>query len=457
MSSILIIATFFAAFDQQLRRINIVSIYLLSIVIIGRITDGYFWSCLSSFISLLCVNYFFTYPYFAFNFTRAGYPITFAIMIATSLLVNLTTTQLKINSKIAEKQKQTAEVLYSIMQDLVSTDSKEEAIETMTSHLRQHLNTTVEFHENEEANQKEGLKDHWYFKPLSTPTQYYGTLVVDLTNIDIPITEFEHFLDLIVSRTSMLLEHLTLKEIQQQTLFESEKEKMRSNLLRAISHDLRTPLTTMLGSTSTLLDNGSRIDAKTSKELLLGMQKECEWLIHMVENLLSVTRICEGETRLTTTLEPAEEILASAVMKLKKRCPETDFRVTIPDELLLVPMDATLIEQVIINLCENSVYHSGSPSPIDLILERDKNFAVFTIRDYGRGLSPSQIEHLFDGYTSYSLDSKDTYKGMGIGLSICMTIIKAHNGMIQGYNNTNNEQKGASFAFSLPMEENNYE
>ena len=176
----------------------------------------------------------------------------------------------------------------------------------------------------------------------------------------------------------------------------------------------------------------------------------------MVENLLSLTRIREGETKLSQTLEPAEEIIASAIVKLKKRCPETNFRVTIPNELLMVPMDATLIEQVIINLCENAVYHSGCPSPIDIILEQRGNFATFTVRDYGRGLHTSQLNHLFDGYASYSKNIEDTHKGMGIGLSICMTIIKAHNGTIQGYNNIQ-EQLGASFVFSLPMEENNYE
>lgn len=123
----------------------------------------------------------------------------------------------------------------------------------------------------------------------------------------------------------------------------------------------------------------------------------------------------------------------------------------------MVPMDATLIEQVIINLAENSVHHSGCPSPIDITLSRSENNAVFQIRDYGRGLRPEQLDHLFDGYTSYSSQSQDSYKGMGIGLSICMTIIKAHNGTIRGYNNNTEKQGGACFEFSLPMEEFNYE
>lgn len=456
MISILLIATLFAAVDHQMHRVNIVSIYLLAIVIIARITTGYLWGILSSFLAILCINYFFIYPYFAFNFMLADYPSTFIIMAITALLINLTTAELKLHSKASESRRKNAEKLYSIMKDLIFIDSKAETIEITLSHLRSYFNTKVEFYPETSTENLKKRQGNWYLEPLVTPTKHYGAIAIDISNLTMSMTDFEHFLEIISSRTSMVLEHLDLQELQQQTLLDSEKEKMRSNLLRAISHDLRTPLTTMLGSTTTLLDNSEQLDQSQKKELLLGIQTDCEWLIRMVENLLSVTRIREGETRLATTLEPAEEIIASAINKLKKRCPKTNFRVQVPDDLLMVSMDGTLIEQVIINLCENSIYHSGCPSPIDILLEQKGNFAIFTIRDYGRGISTSQLDHLFDGYASYSKSSQDTYKGMGIGLSICMTIIKAHNGTIRGYNNIY-EQSGASFEFALPMEVNNYE
>lgn len=455
--AILALATLAAAFDHQFRRINIVSTYILAIVIIARITDGYIWGIVASLFSVLCVNYLFTYPYFSFDFTLDGYPITFLIMSATALLVNITTVELKQHAQDALRKEKNTQELYFVMKDLVAVTTNEQAISITISHFKNFFHTNVIFHRPEEVRHKTGLDGQWYYLSLDSPSEYYGTLAIDITPIKMEPNEFSRFVELITARTLTVLESLRLKEIQKQTMIESEREKMRSNLLRAVSHDLRTPLTTMLGSTTTLMDNQNILDNDTKMKLLSGIRDDCEWLIHMVENLLSVTRIREGDTKLKTTLEPAEEIIAEAVTKLKKRCPNTEFHVKIPEELLMVPMDATLIEQVIINLCENSVHHSGCPSPIDITLSRSENNAVFQIRDYGRGLCPEQLDHLFDGYTSYSSQSQDSYKGMGIGLSICMTIIKAHNGTIRGYNNNTEKQGGACFEFSLPMEEFNYE
>ena len=454
---ILTLATLAASFDHQFRRINIASTYILAIVIIARVTDGYIWGIIASLFPVLCVNYLFTYPYFSFDFTRNGYPITFVIMSVTALLVNMTTAELKQHANSASRKERNTQELYFVMNDLVGVNTYKEAIDVTVSHFKNYFHTAVLFHRPDEKVEKSGLEGTLYYLPLNSFSEYYGTISIDVTSMKMDLTEFSRFVELVTARTVMVLEELRLKEWQRKTMIESEREKMRSNLLRAVSHDLRTPLTTMLGSTTTLMDNRKILDDETKTKLLTDIHDDCEWLIHMVENLLSVTRIREGDTKLTKTLEPAEEIIAEAVTKLKKRCPETQFHVQIPDELLMVPLDATLIEQVIINLCENSVHHSGCPSPIDITLSRSDKNAIFKIRDYGRGLHEDQLEHLFDGCTSYSTKSQDSYKGMGIGLSICMTIIKAHNGTIRGYNNNNEDQGGACFEFSLPMEEFSYE
>lgn len=453
MVLILASVTFAAAFIHQFQRINVISLYLLAVIIIARLTNGQIWGIIASIIAVFIVNYLFTYPYWHFDFTLSGYPITFLVMSITSLLMNLTTAELKINVKIAHEKEKEAQELYALMQDFVSVTTKEDAISIATAHLEHYLQTKVTFQPNILEHQLNASTTS-YYKILKTDADCYGAIFIDTTNHTELQKKYELFIDIVISRTLITLEHIKLQEIQQQTLLESEKEIMRSNLLRAVSHDLRTPLTTMLGSSSILLESGEQLQKTEREQLLRGIHDDCEWLIHMVENLLSVTRIREGDTKLKTTLEPAEEIISSAVEKLKKRCQHTTFRVTIPNELVMVPMDATLIEQVIINLCENAVHHSGCPSPIDLILETMEQKAIFTIRDYGQGICENHIPLLFDGYSSYSKNSQDTYKGMGIGLSICKTIIQAHHGTIQCHNNKKEEQGGASFIFSLPMEDN---
>jgi len=166
----------------------------------------------------------------------------------------------------------------------------------------------------------------------------------------------------------------------------------------------------------------------------------------MVENLLSVTRIRDSETQVTKSSEPLEEVASEAVQRFHKRLPDTVVHVTVPDEFIMVPMDATLIEQVLINLMENAIRHSGSTAPIGVKVSRKKSGAVFTISDNGKGIDPSRIPDIFDGKTQHG--SSDSSRGIGIGLSICKSIILAHDGKIFAKNNLNG---GASFTFVLPM------
>lgn len=238
-----------------------------------------------------------------------------------------------------------------------------------------------------------------------------------------------------------------LKE-KDRMLMEAEKETMRANLLRAISHDLRTPLTSILGASSTCLEHQEQLSAKEQMVLIQNIHTDAQWLLHMVENLLSVTRIQDeqGTPHVTKNEEILEEVLSQSLEMFSRRFPEAAVEVKIPDEVILIPMDATLIQQVITNLLENAFYHSGSSSPIQIAVWTQENMAVFSIRDHGAGIDPKIIDSLFDG-TGVSTNSQaDSHKGMGIGLSICRTIIAAHGGQIYA----RNRKDGAEFIFTLP-------
>lgn len=236
---------------------------------------------------------------------------------------------------------------------------------------------------------------------------------------------------------------------REKLLVEAEKETMRANLLRAVSHDLRTPLTSIIGLADTALSDSPKMTETKRRELLEGIREDANWLLNMVENLLSVTRIRVGDTHVNTSPEPLEEVVAEAVQRFRKRLPQGKVDVKIPDEFLMVPMDATLIEQVIINLLENAVYHSGTDEPIEFYVEKRENYVAFHIRDYGKGIDPGRLKTIFDGAGISPNASGDSHKGMGIGLTICKTIINAHNGTIEAANRL----KGAEFIFTLPLEE----
>ena len=322
---------------------NVALIQILALILIAKNTDGYFYGILSSVIGVICINYFFVYPYFAINFTLTGYPITFICMLTISLITSTTTTHLKRQAiLLAEREKQ---------------------------------------------------------------------------------------------------------------LMEAEKEKMRANLLRAVSHDLRTPLTGIIGNSSAYIDNNNILDDAEKLKLVQRINDDSNWLLNMVENLLSVTRIRTNTMKVTTSLEAVEEVVGEAMSRFKKRQPDVTVQVSIPEEYVFIPMDAMLIEQVIINLLENAAVHANSNSPIIFTATSLPDTVQFSIRDYGVGISEARIDTIFDGTDYEASEASDAHKGMGIGLSICKTIITAHHGDITARNHGD----GAEFIFKLPKEEKTYE
>lgn len=315
---------------------NIPLIYLLALVLISRLSVGYWYGVVCSVIAIICVNYLFTYPFFQLDFTLSGYPITFLMMSFITVMTS-----------------------------------------TMTSHLTLQAEVIAE---------------------------------------------------------------------REKQLAEAEMEKMRANLLRAISHDLRTPLTGMIGNSSLFLENQERLDIDEQRDIVNNIYNDANWLLNMVENLLTVTRIHGDNFSINTSEEPVEEVVSEALQKLHKRYPDAEICVQIPEEFILLPMDAILIEQVTINLLENAFVHSSSSKPIELLVADHPQEVSFTIRDYGVGLPQSKLPNLFDGVSYTPSQISDARKGMGIGLSICKTIITAHRGTLIGQNH----EHGAEFIFTLP-------
>ena len=239
------------------------------------------------------------------------------------------------------------------------------------------------------------------------------------------------------------------------TKAESEKERMRANLLRAVSHDLRTPLTTIYGSSTTLLENNAAMTEEQKTKIVTGIKEDSEWLIRMVENLLSITRIDSGQVKIIKTPTILDELIDSVILKFKKRYPTQKVTLELPDEVVMIPMDAILIEQVIVNILENAVQHAQGMTALTLRVFTLGNKAIFEIADNGCGIDPKYMDTLFTGYYTSEHELADSQKkNAGIGLSVCATIIKAHGGSIKA---ENLKTGGAVFRFALDTEEINDE
>lgn len=235
----------------------------------------------------------------------------------------------------------------------------------------------------------------------------------------------------------------------------SELEKMRANLLRAISHDLRTPLTAIYGACSTIIDNYDLLQKQQQLKLLGQMREDTQWLIGMVENLLSVTRIDGGNVSLVKTPIVLEELIDTVLVKFQKRYPGQQVELDIPGSFTSIPMDALLIEQVLINLLDNAMQHAEGMTRLSLRVFTRGDWAVFEVADDGCGIPRDKLSGIFSGSVSQASPPGDGgRRNMGIGLSVCAAIVRAHGGEIQAENRSGG---GAVFRFSLQMEASEHE
>ena len=467
---------------------NTILFYILAVLFISRVTSGYIYGIIGSLISVFLHNYFFMVPYYAFQIFREENAITFFAMLITALITSTMTHRIKTEAELAQEREQRIEVLYEINKKLLVTRGLENIVKLTGDYITKLLGRSVIFYtldpmqggkgflipcvgyDDSELLQteKECSVAHWvfinqkragagtdtfmeakaYYIPVISQGNVLGVIGVSCQQERLLGHNNRAFLTRIGSLVAMAMERQRLSDEQREILIETEKEKMRSNLLRAISHDLRTPLTGILGASSAILENRESMDLSTQDKLITNIKEDSQWLIRMVENLLSVTRINEATANVTKTPEAAEEILAAAISRIRKRFPSQKISVSVPEELLMVPMDGTLIEQVIINLMENAIKHSGSDTRISITLKKEKHMAVFEVRDNGEGISKVDFPYLFDSFIPDGKRTSDSSRGMGIGLSICMSIIKAHQGKMEAYNH---EEGGAVFSFTLPL------
>ena len=287
-------------------------------------------------------------------------------------------------------------------------------------------------------------------------SSFLGTLAVNyaftfpyfVINFRIPINFISGIIMTAISiLTSALITKLKKHEAIQ---IEGERERMRANLLRAVSHDLRTPLTTIYASSTALLENSKGMTREQKKKLLEGIKEDAQWLVRMVENLLSITKIDTGQVKITKTPVVLEELIDSVILKFKKRYPNQMINLKLPEEVIIIPMDAILIEQVLINLLENAVQHAKGMTKLILKVWEEENHAVFEIKDNGCGILTESLDTIFSGRKIMEYETADSKKkNAGIGLSVCATIIKAHGGNITG---KNRKSKGAVFRFTLDTE-----
>ncbi|MEC3940358.1 sensor histidine kinase KdpD [Enterococcus mundtii] len=444
---------------------NLMLVYIFFILLVARLTSGYFWSALSSILSVLAFNWFFVEPLYSLTVYKQGYPITLVIMLIVALMISNLMVRLKKQAVHAREKEQQMEILYELNKQFVLAEDQQQIVELSATYLGRLLDREVIFFDKHAIklsqytpkdslflldHPEEAAVAYWTAKnqkdsgygtdTLSGAKGFYLPIVANGKTLAVlgirrsrglPIEDSQlNYLRLVLTQLAVILEQTELKNEKEQIELENEREKVRSNLLRAISHDLRTPLTAISGIAETLLQTDEELKQATRQKLLTDIQTESQWLIRMVENLLSITRINMDTMQVKKTTEPIEEIIEEVYEHVTKVYPDKELLVHLPTAVLFVEVDPILIEQAMFNLVENAFRHGATQGQVEVSVFQEGQQVICEVKNEGE-ISLKQYEKIQMNLSNEEEVPIDSKNGLGIGLSIVKTIIHAHNGKLE--------------------------
>ena len=440
-------------------------------------------------VSVLVFNFLFTEPKFTLQAYGQGYPVTFAIMFVVAFLTGSLAIRLKNNAKQSARAAFRTKVLFDTNQLLQQAKSQNDTVSATASQLIKLLGKDIVFYlaENDGIGEphifsatedsldgsctsdNEKAVAEWVFKnnkhagattetlsnakclylAVRVNNRVYG--VVGIVIDGEPLDAFENSILLsILGECALTLENEKNAREKEEAAVLAKNEQLRANLLRAISHDLRTPLTSISGNAINLLSNSGSFDEDTKKKLYTDIYDDSMWLINLVENLLSVTRIEEGRLNLRISEDLMDDVIAEALLHVNRKSAEHHITVENEEEFLLAKMDAKLIVQVVINIVDNAIKYTPKGSHILIHTRKKDGKAVVSIADDGDGISDEMKARVFDMFYSGTNSIADSRRSLGLGLSLCKSIITAHGGKITVADNV---PHGTVFTFTLPAGE----
>lgn len=472
---------------------NIISIYLLGVLVISVITQDQIYSLISSVFSVLIFNFLFTYPRFSLRAYDHGYPVTFLIMFIVAFVSSRLAARLKQHATASAQQAYRNKVLFETNQLLQQAKERQSIVSVAAKQLSKLLQRSIVFYlakENEKSLSLDkpylcGVNDSvvpsiylmpneqtvadWvlrnnrhagattdtlssakcFYLAVRTNNRVYG--VIGIVIEDKPLDAFENSILLsVLGECALALENELNAREKEQAAVLAKNEQLRANLLRSISHDLRTPLTSISGNASNLLSNGSYFDEETKKQIYGDIYDDSMWLINLVENLLSVTRLEDGKLNLHLEEELLDDVVEEALLHVNRQRINHHIDVINDEPYLLAKVDARLMVQVIINIVDNAIKYTPKDSHITIKLAKKGKNAVITIADDGPGISGDIKGHVFDMFYTDAHKIADSRRSLGLGLALCRSIVHAHGGWLTLEDNV---PRGAIFTITLPTGE----
>lgn len=469
---------------------NIIAVYIFGVLITSIITTNQLCGFMASLVSVLVFNFFFTVPRFTFHFNDSDYPVTFTIMFMVAFLTGSLAIKLKENAKQSAQAAFRTKILLETNQLLQKEKNKNDILRVTAGQLTKLLKKDLIIYPSDGKSLENpnvyrtagsGKKDlttesekevaEWVMKnnrhagattdtlanasclylAIRQNSRVYG--VVGICVDGIPLDSFENSVMLsILGECALALENIKNAIEKEEAAVLAKNEQLRANLLRAISHDLRTPLTSISGSAGNLMANYKKMDDEMREQTFTDIYDDSMWLINLVENLLAVTRIEGGQVNLTRTVELMDEIVAEALRHINRKSKEHMICVHAAQDLLLAHIDVKLVVQLIINLVDNAIKYTNTGSKIEIFMKKEGKWIVMSVSDNGPGIPDEQKPLVFEMFYSGANRIADSRRSLGLGLSLCKSIVTAHGGQIEV---SDNKPEGAVFTFTLPAGEVN--
>lgn len=445
---------------------NLIMVFIFGVVLTS-VRTGRLFGVAASVLSVFLYNFFFTEPRYTFAVNDTQYIFTFTVMLAVALIISALTVREKNQARQAAEREQRANVLFRVSRALLTSGSPDAICRKALDQISGAIPGIPVIVLDRETEQEStviypagfdgyGSEDQSAFQiPIQGSEAHYGYLYVHNIDRNPPLSEEEEsLLETFAAQISLALDRERILVKHEEAKVRAENDKLRLTILRSISHDFRTPLAGITGASSTLLSNHNNLEEDTKNDLLNSIHDEATWLSHMVENILSLTRVQSAGGVIHKVPEVLDDVLFSAVQRIRTWLEEHDLEVLPPPEVVLVPMEGTLIEQVLINLLGNALQHTPAGTKIRLaaeVLNKNGNALVeFTVEDNGPGIPDVSIPTIFELFKQSQASREKNARGVGLGLGICRAIVEAHGGEITA---SNIPEGGARFSFTLPMED----
>ena len=466
---------------------NIVTIYILGVLLTSILTNGYLCSVAGSFLSVFLFCFFLTEPRMSFQTYAVGYPVTFFIMLISSVLTGALAAKLKMHAKLSAQLAFRTQVLFDTDRLMQKAKGETEILDVTCTQLLRLLNRSITAYVVEngalsegklfsgkkentedflipeeqqiarwvyENRQRAGASTHYFpqakciYLAIRSGNNVYGVIGIPLQKETLDSFEYSILLS-VINECALAMENAKNALEKEKNAVMAKNEQLRADLLRAISHDLRTPLCSISGNADMLLGNSDRLDEATKHQIYSDIYDDSEWLIGVVENLLSITRLNDGRLKFKFTDQLLDEVIAESLRHISRK--HDDYKiVTDCEELILARMDVRLIIQVLVNLIDNAIKYTPPGSVICIRGTKTDGKAQISVEDNGPGIPEEMKLHIFEMFYTGKTTVADSQRSLGLGLALCRSIIEAHEGTLVL---TDHNPHGCDFIFTLPLSE----